>query len=203
MYSYYGLSAVPALRPYLWWKKYITQVQLVSLHFHMYCLKPSEMDFHIHSNHPVYSSSNLRVFVNVTKATGTIGPLVQSESSMCILIPIIFCTVCNGNVFHGWSSVLSALSYRNMYFGDVPKLSWIISACVFDIHLVYKQVIWVLSHLLSRFSSFWPCPRRYVQSFGHVISPEGGCISRYSMSSHLLPFSQTSTFRWANIKPLH
>ncbi|TRY96958.1 hypothetical protein DNTS_033568 [Danionella cerebrum] len=29
MYSYYGLSAVPALRPFLWWKKYITQGQLV------------------------------------------------------------------------------------------------------------------------------------------------------------------------------
>ncbi|CAL8299856.1 unnamed protein product [Merluccius merluccius] len=29
MYSYYGLSSVPALRPYLWWKKYITQGQLV------------------------------------------------------------------------------------------------------------------------------------------------------------------------------
>ncbi|KAF7643141.1 hypothetical protein LDENG_00244530 [Lucifuga dentata] len=28
MYSYYGLSAVPAIRPYLWWKKYITQLQL-------------------------------------------------------------------------------------------------------------------------------------------------------------------------------
>ncbi|RXN22855.1 fatty acid elongase [Labeo rohita] len=30
MYSYYGLSAVPAIRPYLWWKKYITQGQLAS-----------------------------------------------------------------------------------------------------------------------------------------------------------------------------
>lgn len=29
MYSYYGLSAIPAMRPYLWWKKYITQMQLV------------------------------------------------------------------------------------------------------------------------------------------------------------------------------
>ncbi|XP_062428912.1 elongation of very long chain fatty acids protein 5 isoform X2 [Rhea pennata] len=29
MYSYYGLSAVPAMRPYLWWKKYITQGQLL------------------------------------------------------------------------------------------------------------------------------------------------------------------------------
>lgn len=29
MYSYYGLSAIPAVRPYLWWKKYITQFQLV------------------------------------------------------------------------------------------------------------------------------------------------------------------------------
>ncbi|XP_030054825.1 very long chain fatty acid elongase 5 [Microcaecilia unicolor] len=28
MYSYYGLSAIPAIRPYLWWKKYITQCQL-------------------------------------------------------------------------------------------------------------------------------------------------------------------------------
>ncbi|XP_063772773.1 very long chain fatty acid elongase 5 isoform X2 [Pseudophryne corroboree] len=28
MYSYYGLSAIPSLRPYLWWKKYITQCQL-------------------------------------------------------------------------------------------------------------------------------------------------------------------------------
>lgn len=30
MYSYYGLSSVPSMRPYLWWKKYITQGQLVS-----------------------------------------------------------------------------------------------------------------------------------------------------------------------------
>ncbi|XP_061545431.1 elongation of very long chain fatty acids protein 5 [Phycodurus eques] len=29
MYSYYGLSAIPAVRPYLWWKKYITQLQLI------------------------------------------------------------------------------------------------------------------------------------------------------------------------------
>ncbi|KAJ8393198.1 hypothetical protein AAFF_G00062700 [Aldrovandia affinis] len=29
MYSYYGLSAIPAVRPYLWWKKYITQGQLI------------------------------------------------------------------------------------------------------------------------------------------------------------------------------
>ncbi|KAL7383515.1 hypothetical protein ABVT39_012157 [Epinephelus coioides] len=29
MYSYYGLSAIPAIRPYLWWKKYITQFQLI------------------------------------------------------------------------------------------------------------------------------------------------------------------------------
>ncbi|KAM9726228.1 very long chain fatty acid elongase 5 isoform 1-T2 [Menidia menidia] len=29
MYSYYCLSAIPALRPYLWWKKYITLFQLI------------------------------------------------------------------------------------------------------------------------------------------------------------------------------
>ncbi|XP_014404773.1 PREDICTED: elongation of very long chain fatty acids protein 5 isoform X2 [Myotis brandtii] len=29
MYSYYGLSSVPSMRPYLWWKKYITQGQLI------------------------------------------------------------------------------------------------------------------------------------------------------------------------------
>ncbi|XP_058931321.1 very long chain fatty acid elongase 5 [Kogia breviceps] len=29
MYSYYGLSSVPSMRPYLWWKKYITQGQLL------------------------------------------------------------------------------------------------------------------------------------------------------------------------------
>uniref|UniRef100_A0A3Q3WQG1 Elongation of very long chain fatty acids protein n=1 Tax=Mola mola TaxID=94237 RepID=A0A3Q3WQG1_MOLML len=29
MYSYYGLSAFPSIRPYLWWKKHITQLQLV------------------------------------------------------------------------------------------------------------------------------------------------------------------------------
>uniref|UniRef100_H3AAE2 Elongation of very long chain fatty acids protein n=1 Tax=Latimeria chalumnae TaxID=7897 RepID=H3AAE2_LATCH len=28
MYSYYGLSAIPTMRPYLWWKRYITQGQL-------------------------------------------------------------------------------------------------------------------------------------------------------------------------------
>lgn len=29
MYAYYGLSVIPALRPYLWWKRYITRMQLV------------------------------------------------------------------------------------------------------------------------------------------------------------------------------
>ncbi|XP_060046020.1 elongation of very long chain fatty acids protein 5 isoform X1 [Erinaceus europaeus] len=29
MYSYYGLSSIPSMRPYLWWKKYITQGQLI------------------------------------------------------------------------------------------------------------------------------------------------------------------------------
>jgi len=28
MYSYYALSAVPVLRKYLWWKRYLTQMQL-------------------------------------------------------------------------------------------------------------------------------------------------------------------------------
>ncbi|XP_069769468.1 very long chain fatty acid elongase 2 isoform X2 [Narcine bancroftii] len=29
MYSYYGLSSIPSMQPYLWWKKYLTQAQLV------------------------------------------------------------------------------------------------------------------------------------------------------------------------------
>ncbi len=30
MYSYYGLSSFgPQIQPYLWWKKYITQIQLI------------------------------------------------------------------------------------------------------------------------------------------------------------------------------
>ncbi|CAH1644071.1 unnamed protein product [Spodoptera littoralis] len=31
MYTYYCLSAFPALKKYLWWKKYITKLQLVSI----------------------------------------------------------------------------------------------------------------------------------------------------------------------------
>ncbi|XP_003964216.1 very long chain fatty acid elongase 5 [Takifugu rubripes] len=40
MYSYYGLSAIPAVRPYLWWKKHITQLQLIQFGltvFHALC----------------------------------------------------------------------------------------------------------------------------------------------------------------------
>ena len=29
MYTYYGLSIFPSLRKYLWWKRYLTQLQLV------------------------------------------------------------------------------------------------------------------------------------------------------------------------------
>lgn len=29
MYSYYALATFPTMRPYLWWKKYLTQLQLV------------------------------------------------------------------------------------------------------------------------------------------------------------------------------
>lgn len=31
MYSYYGLSVIPSMHKYLWWKKYLTQAQLVRL----------------------------------------------------------------------------------------------------------------------------------------------------------------------------
>jgi len=30
MYSYYGLSVIPALKDKLWWKKYLTMLQLVN-----------------------------------------------------------------------------------------------------------------------------------------------------------------------------
>lgn len=29
MYSYYGLSAIPSLRDKLWWKKYLTNLQMI------------------------------------------------------------------------------------------------------------------------------------------------------------------------------
>ena len=31
MYAYYLLSMFPALQPFLWWKKYLTQFQLVRI----------------------------------------------------------------------------------------------------------------------------------------------------------------------------
>lgn len=31
MYSYYGLSTIPSMHKYLWWKRYLTQAQLVSV----------------------------------------------------------------------------------------------------------------------------------------------------------------------------
>lgn len=32
MYSYYALSTLgPAVKPYLWWKKYLTQMQIIQL----------------------------------------------------------------------------------------------------------------------------------------------------------------------------
>ena len=40
MYAYYGLSAIgPHMRPYLWWKRYITKLQLVRCFFLLFsCL---------------------------------------------------------------------------------------------------------------------------------------------------------------------
>ncbi|KAK4827850.1 hypothetical protein QYF61_022000 [Mycteria americana] len=35
MYSYYGLSVIPSMRKYLWWKKYLTQAQLVYIYFNL------------------------------------------------------------------------------------------------------------------------------------------------------------------------
>ncbi len=37
MYAYYGLSAIPSLRDKLWWKKYITNFQLVRYN-HFYAI---------------------------------------------------------------------------------------------------------------------------------------------------------------------
>lgn len=34
MYAYYGLAAIgPHMQPYLWWKRYITQIQIVQFVF--------------------------------------------------------------------------------------------------------------------------------------------------------------------------
>lgn len=39
MYFYYGLSAAgPAFQKYLWWKKHITAIQLVSLCYGVLCV---------------------------------------------------------------------------------------------------------------------------------------------------------------------
>jgi hypothetical protein len=39
MYTYYGLAACgPAIQKYLWWKKYITQIQLVNYNHIIYTL---------------------------------------------------------------------------------------------------------------------------------------------------------------------
>lgn len=39
MYFYYGLSAAgPAFQKYLWWKKHITAIQLVSLCYRVLCV---------------------------------------------------------------------------------------------------------------------------------------------------------------------
>lgn len=36
MYSYYGLAAIgPHMQKYLWWKKYLTSLQLVSTSYNM------------------------------------------------------------------------------------------------------------------------------------------------------------------------
>lgn len=36
MYSYYGLAAMgPHMQKYLWWKKYMTKLQIVSIHIHL------------------------------------------------------------------------------------------------------------------------------------------------------------------------
>ncbi|XP_013177610.1 PREDICTED: elongation of very long chain fatty acids protein 4-like [Papilio xuthus] len=56
MYAYYGLAAFPNLTKYLWWKKYITKMQLVQFFLMM---------FHLISNHSLSScrSSNIWVFL--------------------------------------------------------------------------------------------------------------------------------------------
>lgn len=34
MYSYYGLSAIPSMQKFLWWKKHLTMIQLVNIPCH-------------------------------------------------------------------------------------------------------------------------------------------------------------------------
>jgi hypothetical protein len=38
MYTYYGLSVFPSLRRYLWWKRYLTQLQLVRMLINKTCI---------------------------------------------------------------------------------------------------------------------------------------------------------------------
>lgn len=45
MYTYYILSTFKSVKPYLWWKKYVTKIQLIQfvilgLHFSAAALKP-------------------------------------------------------------------------------------------------------------------------------------------------------------------
>lgn len=52
MYSYYGLSALgPAYQKYLWWKKYLTTIQLVRTALHYYTSGGVEFE-PIRESHP-------------------------------------------------------------------------------------------------------------------------------------------------------
>ena len=50
MYTYYGLSALgPAVKPYLWWKRYMTKMQMVQ--FVIVCIHSIQLVF-MECNYP-------------------------------------------------------------------------------------------------------------------------------------------------------
>ncbi|XP_065441029.1 very long chain fatty acid elongase 2 isoform X2 [Chrysemys picta bellii] len=69
MYSYYGFSVIPSMRKYLWWKKYLTQAQLIQflltiIHTLSAAVKPCGFPFGCLMFQSSYMATLVILFIN-------------------------------------------------------------------------------------------------------------------------------------------
>ncbi|KAI4896329.1 hypothetical protein NFI96_015777 [Prochilodus magdalenae] len=95
MYSYYGLSAIPAMRPYLWWKKYITQGQLLE-HPHTV---PADGAVGVEvEGHQVFWTCDSKPFISVLTTvpphTDSLGVSTKTKAGLVQFVLTMFQTAC-------------------------------------------------------------------------------------------------------------
>lgn len=129
MYTYYGLSALgPAFQKYLWWKKYMTSMQIVSLD--------------CYTSLGVLSTLSITLFVHIVW-----GFDVSPSGLLLWCLPTLSVFWCLSKLssvilMFGHMSVALVFVHIVCGFGVFPYYLWLSCLCILSVASLFIRIVW-------------------------------------------------------------